>query len=93
MFLSTIIVDNCMHSSYYSKNLKAFRDISDKYDVFFVDLWGVIHNGVECHKDAISTLEHLKKKNKIIILISNAPRPSETVKLFLEKLKLPKLSL
>ena len=88
MFLSTIIVDNCMHSLLQQK-LKAFRDISDKYDVFFVDLWGVMHNGVECHKDAISTLAHLKKKNKIIILISNAPRPSETVKLFLEKLKLP----
>jgi HAD superfamily hydrolase (TIGR01459 family) len=88
MFLSTIIVDNCMHSPLEQK-LKAFRDISNKYDVFFVDLWGVIHNGVECYKDAIFTLEHLKKKNKIIILISNAPRPSETVKLFLEKLKLP----
>ena len=89
MFLSAIIVDNCMHSSIFQQELKALRDISNKYHVFFVDLWGVIHNGVECHKDAISTLEHLKKKNKITILISNAPRPSETVKLFLEKLKLP----
>jgi len=89
MFLGAIIVDNCMHSSILQQELKALRDISNKYDVFFVDLWGVIHNGVECHKDAISTLEHLKKKDKIIILISNAPRPSETVKLFLEKLKLP----
>jgi len=89
MFLGAIIVDNCMHSSIFQQELKALRDISNKYDVFFVDLWGVIHNGVECHKDAISTLEHLKKKNKIIILISNAPRPSVTVKLFLEKLKLP----
>lgn len=89
MFLRAIIVDNCMHSSILQQELKALRDISNKYDVFFVDLWGVIHNGVECHKDAISTLEHLKKKNKIIILISNAPRPSVTVKLFLEKLKLP----
>ena len=88
MFLSAIIVDNCMHSSILQQELKALRDISNKYHVFFVDLWGVMHNGVECHKDAISTLEHLKKKNKIIILISNAPRPSETVKLFLEKLKL-----
>ena len=88
MFLRTIIVDNCMHSLILQQELKALRDISNKYDVFFVDLWGVIHNGVECHKDAISTLEHLKKKNKIIILISNAPRPSVTVKLFLEKLKL-----
>jgi len=89
MFLGAIIVDNCMHSSIFQQELKALRDISNKYDVFFVDLWGVIHNGVECHKDAISTLEHLKKKDKIIILISNAPRPSVTVKLFLEKLKLP----
>lgn len=63
MFLNTIIVDNCMHSS-LQQELKAFRDISNKYDVFFVDLWGVMHNGVECHKDAIFTLEQLKKKTK-----------------------------
>ena len=71
-------------------NISRFREICDNYDVFFVDLWGVLHNGVECHKEALITLEHLKKKNKTIILISNAPRPSTTVSLFLEKLKLPK---
>ena len=89
MFFSYLIVEKHMHSI-SNINVNRFREISDNYDVFFVDLWGVLHNGVECHKDALVTLEQLKKKNKTIILISNAPRPSKTVSFFLEKLKLPK---
>ena len=89
MFFSYLIVEKHMHSI-SNINVNRFREISDNYDVFFVDLWGVLHNGVECHKEALVTLEQLKKKNKTIILISNAPRPSKTVSFFLEKLKLPK---
>ena len=89
MFFSYLIVEKHMNSI-SNINVNRFREISDNYDVFFVDLWGVLHNGVECHKEALVTLEQLKKKNKTIILISNAPRPSKTVSFFLEKLKLPK---
>jgi HAD superfamily hydrolase (TIGR01459 family) len=69
--------------------LSGLKKIDSKFDIFFVDLWGVIHNGIECFSEAIKALENIKK-NKKIILISNAPRPSSSVKKFLEKIKLKK---
>ena len=62
-----------------------FQDISNLYDVYFVDLWGVIHNGINLFDNAIYVLKKLKEKEKKIVLISNAPRTNATVKKFLLK--------
>ena len=70
------------------QKLKGISEISDKFDVYFVDLWGVMHNGVQCYPSAIEVLEKLKEQNKKIVLISNAPRPSAVVKIFLETIGL-----
>jgi HAD superfamily hydrolase (TIGR01459 family) len=70
------------------QKLKGISEISDKYDVYFVDLWGVVHNGVQCYPEALKVLEKLKEQNKKIVLISNAPRPSAVVKAFLETIGL-----
>jgi len=56
--------------------LKTLKDIEDKYNIFFIDLWGVIHNGIELFENVKEVLERLKKKNKIIFFITNAPRRS-----------------
>lgn len=63
-----------------------FQNIVDKYDLYFVDLWGVIHNGIKLFSNAIEVLNNLKNNNKKVILISNAPRTHETVKKFLKNL-------
>ena len=89
MFFNTIIVDTSMQIVKTEK-LSGIQRIIEDYDVFFIDLWGVMHNGVECYSNAITVLKHLKNKNKKIVLISNAPRPSETVEVFLDKIKLSK---
>ncbi len=73
-----------------TKLIKGLSEVQDKYDTFFIDLWGVIHNGVELFSDAIEVLENLKKKNKRFVLMSNAPRPSKNVEKFLMKLKMNK---
>ena len=41
-----------------TKNLDdiGLRSIIDNYDFYFIDLWGVIHNGIELHKEAIEVL-------------------------------------
>ena len=70
------------------QKLKGISKISDKYDVYFVDLWGVVHNGMQCYPEALRVLEKLKEQNKKIVLISNAPRPSAVVKVFLETIGL-----
>ena len=51
-------------------------EIIDSYDIFFIDLWGVIHNGVSVFDDVIFVLESFKKKNKMVFFITNAPRRS-----------------
>ena len=46
----------------------------------------MVHNGIALHKNAIETLEQISKSNKDYVLLTNAPRPSKTVKSFLEKM-------
>ena len=62
------------------------RSTADNYDIFYIDLWGVIHNGIKLHKNAIMALEEITKAKKEYVLLTNAPRPNKTVKSFLEKM-------
>ena len=71
-------------------DLIGLKSIADNYDLFYIDLWGVIHNGVKLHEKAITVLKEISKKNKSFVLLTNAPRPNETVKNFLEKMGMGK---
>jgi len=71
-----------------TKIIKGLSQVQSKYDAFFIDLWGVVHNGVELYTEAIEVLEKINNLNKRFVLISNAPRPSQNVKNFLLKLKM-----
>ena len=75
-----------------TKNLdkEGLSSIVDNYQLFYVDLWGVVHNGVSLHDEAIRTLKEITKKKKDYILLTNAPRPNSSVKNFLEKLGMEK---
>ena len=75
-----------------TKNLDkdGLRSIVDDYQLFYVDLWGVVHNGVFLHQEAIKVLNEITNKKKDYILLTNAPRPNHVVKSFLEKLGMEK---
>ena len=75
-----------------TKNLdkEGLRSIADNYELFYVDLWGVVHNGVSLYQEAIKTLYEITKKKKDYILLSNAPRPNHSVRSFLENLGMEK---
>jgi HAD superfamily hydrolase (TIGR01459 family) len=73
-----------------TKLINGLSQIQGKYDAFFIDLWGVIHNGIQLYPDAINVLENLSKLNKRFVLMSNAPRPSKNVENFLLKLNMNK---
>ena len=75
-----------------TKNLdkEGLRSIADNYDLFYIDLWGVVHNGIKLHEQAIIVLKELLKMNKDFVLLTNAPRPNFTVKKFLDKMGLDK---
>jgi len=73
-----------------TKNLDqgGLSSIVHNYSLFYIDLWGVIHNGIALYKEAVKTLNELNKINKDYVLLTNAPRPNRSVKIFLEKMGL-----
>ena len=46
-----------------TKNLDSngLQSIADNYNLFYIDLWGVVHNGVNLHEEAIDVLNKLLK--------------------------------
>ena len=75
-----------------TKNLdkEGLRSIAADYQLFYIDLWGVIHNGQELFNTSVDCLYKLKNTGYPIILVSNAPRPGEEITLMLEKMGLEK---
>ena len=75
-----------------TKNLDnaGLQSIAENYDLFYIDLWGVVHNGINLNEQAILVLRELSKMNKSFVLLTNAPRPNENVKAFLEKMGMEK---
>ncbi len=74
-----------------TKLIKGLSEVQSNYDAFFIDLWGVVHNGIKLHSQAINVLENLNKLKKRFVLMSNAPRPSKNIENFLLKLKMDKI--
>jgi ribonucleotide monophosphatase NagD (HAD superfamily) len=70
------------------KKLKNFSVISNSYDAFIIDLWGVMHNGIRLNSGAIEVVENLSKNRKRIVFLTNAPRPNKSVIKFLKKLNM-----
>ena len=71
-----------------TKNLdiEGLNSIANNYDLCYIDLWGVVHNGIKLHDQAITALNELLKMNKNFVLLTNAPRPNQPVRSFLEKM-------
>ncbi len=68
-----------------TKNLDdiGLKSIADHFDLFFVDLWGVIHNGIELYEEAVNVLMKISEAKKDYVLLTNAPRPKKNVENFL----------
>jgi len=59
--------------------IKGVEQIVQDYQLFVVDLWGVMHDGVACYPEALECLTQLKKHQKRVALLSNAPRRTSDV--------------
>jgi len=58
------------------------------YDGFILDLWGVIHDGVNPYPGAPECLRALRQAGKRIVLLTNAPRRAEPIRRQLRKMGL-----
>ncbi|MAH78367.1 MAG: TIGR01459 family HAD-type hydrolase [Rickettsiales bacterium TMED254] len=64
----------------FKKKISNLSDIQKNYDSFFIDLWGVIHNGIEVFPGVLNVLNNLKNNNKDVLFITNAPRRNYIIK-------------
>jgi len=61
------------------KILEGIASLAETYDVFILDIWGVLMDGLDPYPGAAFCLENLRKHGKKIILLSNAPRQAHLV--------------
>ena len=57
-----------------TKIIKNITEIIHLYDVFILDQWGVMHDGVNGYDHAIQSVHKLIKENKKLIIISNSSK-------------------
>jgi HAD superfamily hydrolase (TIGR01459 family) len=63
------------------------RDVVGDAEVLLSDIWGVVHNGLAAFPDACQALHSFRQQGGTVILITNAPRPADSVQRQLRKLK------
>ena len=61
-------------------------DLVDGVEVILSDIWGVVHNGLESFPEACEALHTYRQRGGTVILITNAPRPADSVQRQLRKL-------
>ena len=69
-----------------TKFCQGISDISDSYNAFLIDQWGVLHNGEKAYDGAVECLKELKDRKKEIIILSNSGKRAEQNRDVLKKL-------
>ncbi|RAU23947.1 TIGR01459 family HAD-type hydrolase [Paramagnetospirillum kuznetsovii] len=70
--------------------ISGLERLAERYDGFVLDLWGVIHDGVEAYPGVAETLADLRRAGKRTIMLSNAPRRSSALIEQLTRLGIPR---
>jgi len=60
-----------------TKFCQGISDISDSYNAFILDQWGVLHNGEKPYEGVIDCLKEMKARNKFVIILSNSGKRAE----------------
>jgi HAD superfamily hydrolase (TIGR01459 family) len=66
--------------------VERLRDLIGGVEVVLSDIWGVVHNGLESFPEACGALHTFRQQGGTVILITNAPRPADSVQRQLRKL-------
>ncbi|HXH47056.1 MAG TPA: TIGR01459 family HAD-type hydrolase [Bradyrhizobium sp.] len=68
---------------------EGLRELVGGVEVVLSDIWGVVHNGLESFPEACEALHTYRSRGGTVILITNAPRPADSVQRQLRKLGVP----
>ncbi len=58
----------------------SIEPVGGSYAAWLVDIWGVMHNGVEAYHDAVEATRRFRAQGGIVVLLSNSPRPAESLR-------------
>ncbi|MFV0245317.1 MAG: TIGR01459 family HAD-type hydrolase [Qingshengfaniella sp.] len=70
--------------------IRSLAEISASYDALFCDLWGCVHNGVRVFPEAIAALQAFRAGGGKVIMVTNSPRPRDSVARQLDGLGAPR---
>lgn len=65
-------------------------DLHSRYDAFFCDVWGVLHNGVEPWPEACRALREARAAGRNVVLVTNSPRRRREVMRQLDGIGVPR---
>ena len=65
------------------------QDLSQRFPVWFCDVWGVLHDGVQVFAGTVDALTRHRGARGLVILVSNSPRTAAGVARQLEGLGVP----
>jgi HAD superfamily hydrolase (TIGR01459 family) len=72
--------------------IHAIAPLADGTTAWLVDVWGVIHNGVAPFADACAACARYREGGGIVVLVSNSPRPRDSVAAQLDSIGVPRTS-
>jgi HAD superfamily hydrolase (TIGR01459 family) len=67
---------------------EGLRDLTTGVDVILSDVWGVIHDGIDGFSEACKALQTFRAQGGTVIMITNAPRPADSVQRQLRKMNI-----
>ena len=70
--------------------IQSLNDVTSQYDVILCDVWGVLHNGVDVFADAAQALASARAAGASVVLITNSPRPNDSVSIQLDTIGVPR---
>src|SRR3954469_6646549 len=70
--------------------VEGIEPFADRYDLILCDVWCVLHNGVSAYAAASDALTRFRRAGGEVVLVSNAPRPGDSVAVQLDGFGVPR---
>lgn len=72
--------------------IRSIEPLAGCTTAWLVDIWGVIHNGVRPFAEACAACARFREGGGLVVLVSNSPRPRDSVAEQLDRIGVPRTS-
>ena len=72
--------------------IRSIEPLAGGTTAWLVDIWGVIHNGVRPFAEACAACGRFREGGGLVVLVSNSPRPRDSVAEQLDRIGVPRTS-